>query len=159
MSPRASERGKICWKDEKRVIVPAFVSCPRQPSFEALARYRSGTPHAIRTMPIQEADLNSLYGCILDAGIRLMSADMASRATSGCMATRPQKRLASRIRSLAADGRLVLRWTESGGPPVKRPTRQGFGTHAMERMIRSQLNGEMRFDWHTEGLCKIILRT
>jgi two-component sensor histidine kinase len=55
---------------------------------------------------------------------------------------------------------LVLRWTESGGPPVKRPTRQGFGTHAMERMIRSQLNGEMRFDWHAKGLaCGIILRT
>ena len=62
--------------------------------------------------------------------------------------------------SRASDGRLVLRWTESGGPPVKMPTRQGFGTHVIERMIRGQLNGEMRFDWCVEGLaCEIILRT
>jgi two-component sensor histidine kinase len=61
--------------------------------------------------------------------------------------------------SRASDGRLVLRWTESGDPLVKRPTRQGFGTHAIERMIRGQLNGEMRFDWRVEGrTCEIILR-
>ena len=34
--------------------------------------------------------------------------------------------------SHASDGRLVLRWTETGGPPVKPPTRQGFGTRVME---------------------------
>src|SRR5262249_46205443 len=36
--------------------------------------------------------------------------------------------------SRTSDGRLVLRWIESGGPPVKRPTRQGFGTHVIQRM-------------------------
>jgi PAS domain S-box-containing protein len=36
----------------------------------------------------------------------------------------------------AADGRLVLRWTEVGGPSVHPPTRKGFGTHAMEIIIR-----------------------
>ncbi len=60
--------------------------------------------------------------------------------------------------SRAADGRLVLRWTETGGPLVKPPTRQGFGTRVMERMIRSLLNGELRFDWRAEGLtCEIAL--
>ena len=29
--------------------------------------------------------------------------------------------------SHTADGRLILLWTETGGPPVKTPTRQGFG--------------------------------
>jgi PAS domain S-box-containing protein len=62
--------------------------------------------------------------------------------------------------SRASDGRLVLRWTESGGPPVMKPTRQGFGTHVIERMIRGPLNSEMRFDWRVEGLaCEIIVRT
>lgn len=57
-----------------------------------------------------------------------------------------------------ADGRLVLRWTETDGPPVKPPTRQGFGTHVMGQMIRGQLKGEMRFDWRAEGLaCEIVL--
>ena len=35
--------------------------------------------------------------------------------------------------SRAGDGRLVLRWTESGGPPVKTPTRQGFGTVVVDQ--------------------------
>jgi PAS domain S-box-containing protein len=52
--------------------------------------------------------------------------------------------------------RLVLRWTESGGPPVAPPTRQGFGTRVMERMICGQLNGEVNFDWRPEGVaCEI----
>ena len=60
--------------------------------------------------------------------------------------------------SCAPDGRLVLRWTETGGPPVKPPTRQGFGTRVMDRMIRGQLKGEIRFDWRAEGLaCEIVL--
>jgi hypothetical protein len=57
-----------------------------------------------------------------------------------------------------ADGRLLLRWTETGGPPVTAPTRQGFGTRVMDGMIRGQLKGEMRIDWRTEGLaCEIAL--
>jgi PAS domain S-box-containing protein len=60
--------------------------------------------------------------------------------------------------SRAADGRLILRWTETGGPPVKPPTRRGFGTRVMESMIREQLEGEMRLDWRAEGLaCEIVL--
>jgi PAS domain S-box-containing protein len=62
--------------------------------------------------------------------------------------------------SRAADGRLVLRWAETGGPPVKPPTRRGFGTRVMEGMIRGQLKGEMRFDWREEGLaCDVVLPT
>jgi two-component sensor histidine kinase len=62
--------------------------------------------------------------------------------------------------SRVADGRLVLRWIEAGGPLVKPPTRQGFGTRVMEGMIRGQLKGQMRFDWHAEGLvCEIAVQT
>jgi PAS domain S-box-containing protein len=60
--------------------------------------------------------------------------------------------------SLGPDGRLVLRWTETRGPPVKPPMRQGFGTRVMDSMIRGQLQGEIRFDWRAEGLaCEITL--
>jgi PAS domain S-box-containing protein len=59
--------------------------------------------------------------------------------------------------SRAAAGHLVLRWIETGGPRVKPPTRQGFGSRVMGDMIRSQ-KGEMRFDWRAEGLtCEITL--
>ena len=57
------------------------------------------------------------------------------------------------------DGRLVLRWTETDGPPVKPPARQGFGTRVMEKMIR-QIKGDIRFDWRAEGLvCEIAIPT
>jgi PAS domain S-box-containing protein len=60
--------------------------------------------------------------------------------------------------SRAADGRIVLRWIETGGPPVKPLTRRGFGMRVMESMIREQLNGEVRFDWRAEGLaCEMII--
>jgi two-component sensor histidine kinase len=62
--------------------------------------------------------------------------------------------------SPAADGRLVLRWTEQGGPRVQwpAPTKKGFGTRVIESMIRDQLKGEIRFDWRAEGLaCEIVL--
>ena len=59
----------------------------------------------------------------------------------------------------AADRPLILRWTESGGPPAKKPTREGFGTSVIERMIREQLKGEMHLDWRAEGLaCEIVLK-
>jgi PAS domain S-box-containing protein len=57
------------------------------------------------------------------------------------------------------DGWLTLRWLETGGPPVKPPTRQGFGHRVMERMI-GQLKGKSSFDWRPEGLaCEIAFRT
>jgi PAS domain S-box-containing protein len=61
--------------------------------------------------------------------------------------------------SRSGDGRLILHWSENGGPPAKKPTRQGFGTFVIERMIREQLKGEMHLDWRAEGLaCEIVLK-
>jgi two-component sensor histidine kinase len=60
--------------------------------------------------------------------------------------------------SLTADGRLCLSWIESGGPTVAPPAHRGFGTRIMESIIAGQLRGEVRFDWHDQGLtCEIAL--
>ena len=57
-----------------------------------------------------------------------------------------------------ADGRLILRWREMGGPAVKMPAHQGFGTRIIEGMI-GQLKGKSRFDWRADGLfCEITLQ-
>jgi PAS domain S-box-containing protein len=54
-------------------------------------------------------------------------------------------------------GRLVLRWTETGGPAVSPPTRKGFGTRVMTTLIH-QARGQIAFDWHPTGLaCEITL--
>jgi PAS domain S-box-containing protein len=56
-----------------------------------------------------------------------------------------------------ADGRLMLRWTEMGGPEVQTPTRKGFGTRIIEGMV-GPLKGKAHFDWRAEGLvCEIVL--
>jgi PAS domain S-box-containing protein len=61
--------------------------------------------------------------------------------------------------SHAADGQLALRWTESGGPPVQAPTRQGFGGRII-KLLTGQLRGETQFDWRREGLvCDMTLQT
>jgi PAS domain S-box-containing protein len=65
-----------------------------------------------------------------------------------------------RVEWLRADGQLMLRWTESGGPPVNPPTRKGFGTNVMETMIRGHVQGDVRLGWHADGLaCEITLPT
>jgi two-component sensor histidine kinase len=56
-----------------------------------------------------------------------------------------------------ADGQLTLRWKELGGPPVRQPTRKGFGRRVIEQMIAQQ-KGNAHFDWRGEGLvCEITL--
>ena len=57
------------------------------------------------------------------------------------------------------DGRLELRWTETGGPPVRTPTREGFGGRIIKQMAE-QLKGTARFKWRAEGLdCEINFQT
>jgi PAS domain S-box-containing protein len=47
---------------------------------------------------------------------------------------------------------LVLNWTETGGPPTNAPSSQGFGTQIINASIRSQLGGQVDFDWSPAGL-------
>ncbi|MBX9772938.1 MAG: PAS domain S-box protein [Xanthobacteraceae bacterium] len=59
--------------------------------------------------------------------------------------------------SFVADEVLLLRWTETCGPPVQPPTRTGFGTRVIENMI-GQIGGMMRSHWRPDGLaCEIVL--
>ncbi len=68
----------------------------------------------------------------------------------------------------AADGRveitlarigersLVLRWIETGGPPIEPPSRKGYGTEVMQGLAKLTLRGALHLDWRTEGLvCEI----
>ena len=49
-------------------------------------------------------------------------------------------------------GPLVLRWAEKGGPPVKAPTRRGFGSTVIEQSIRHDLQGEAEVEYALAGL-------
>lgn len=55
--------------------------------------------------------------------------------------------------------RLLLTWTETGGPAIILPIRHGFGMDVIEALIKIDLGGELRFDWRAEGLvCEIEIR-
>jgi PAS domain S-box-containing protein len=57
-----------------------------------------------------------------------------------------------------ADRQLRLCWTETGGPAVQKPEREGVGSRIIEAMIGQQ-KGQVHFDWREEGLvCDIVLR-
>lgn len=47
---------------------------------------------------------------------------------------------------------LKILWREVGGPPVSPPTRKGFGSRLIERSMRHELAGAMRFDYAEDGL-------
>jgi PAS domain S-box-containing protein len=64
--------------------------------------------------------------------------------------------------TLAAEGRdqvLNLRWREVGGPPVRPPSRRGFGTRLIERGLATDLQGSVDLDYPPEGvICTIEAR-
>jgi PAS domain S-box-containing protein len=48
---------------------------------------------------------------------------------------------------------LLLRWVESGGPPVMAaPARRGFGSRVLEGTVKGQLGGGILLTWATVGL-------
>jgi two-component sensor histidine kinase len=51
---------------------------------------------------------------------------------------------------------LVLDWRESGGAPVVKPMRRGFGARFVERAVQCELDGRITLDFAPEGLfCRI----
>jgi two-component sensor histidine kinase len=52
--------------------------------------------------------------------------------------------------------RLVVRWTESGGPPVTSPERRGFGLRLLERGLAQQLEAEVELGFEPGGLRAVL---
>lgn len=50
------------------------------------------------------------------------------------------------------DGMLEIVWKESNGPPVTPPSKKGFGTLAIDLIVKSDVKGAAHFDWRAEGL-------
>lgn len=49
-------------------------------------------------------------------------------------------------------GNLVITWEESGGPPVEKPQRKGFGTTIIDRSVPYDLGGTSSVEFHPEGV-------
>lgn len=62
--------------------------------------------------------------------------------------------------TLTPDGghhRLLITWRESGGPPVSVPTRRGFGSRLMERMLAQEMGGSIEIEYAPTGLHATIV--
>lgn len=55
------------------------------------------------------------------------------------------------------DRRVMLTWAETGGPAVKPPSNQGFGSIFMQRSVQYELDGMAAFEYEPSGLtCTIV---
>ena len=48
--------------------------------------------------------------------------------------------------------KLVLRWSEEGGPEISPPSARSFGLRVIRASVEQQLGGETTFDWNPAGL-------
>jgi light-regulated signal transduction histidine kinase (bacteriophytochrome) len=54
--------------------------------------------------------------------------------------------------SVDETGALQLQWTETGGPPVRPPSRRGFGTVLIDRSVPFDLGGQSSVSYNREGV-------
>lgn len=60
------------------------------------------------------------------------------------------------VERIDGDMWMVLKWRESGGPPVNPPDERGFGSMLIERSIAYELGGDARLEFLADGLvCEI----
>lgn len=76
-------------------------------------------------------------------------------ARHGAMSV-PDRVVAVKRHYAEATGRLALRWVERKGPAVVSPTRRGFGSQLIERLLAAELNGNSRISYDPVGvICEI----
>jgi PAS domain S-box-containing protein len=90
-------------------------------------------------LAVHELATNSAkYGALSQAG--------------GCVA------LTSAFEGEGDAGLLVIQWREAGGPPVKPPERQGFGTRLIKQVVARALRADVAMDYRPEGLiCRMTV--
>jgi two-component sensor histidine kinase len=56
------------------------------------------------------------------------------------------------ISGTSSDGKVLIAWTERGGPAVRPPDGGGYGNKLMNRSVAGQLGGALKTDWSPEGI-------
>jgi two-component sensor histidine kinase len=52
----------------------------------------------------------------------------------------------------AAGPMLHMTWIERGGPPVRKPERQGFGSRLLQRVLAAQLQAKVEMNYEEAGI-------
>lgn len=84
--------------------------------------------------------------------------ELATNASKYGAFSRPEGRVAVRWSRVdegeGEEFRLV--WQESGGPPAKPPSREGFGTQLMRSMVKGSFYGSIESHWEPSGLRLVV---
>lgn len=91
--------------------------------------------------------------------LALILHELATNATKyGALANQEGRiGLAGRVDDVKDGAELRLEWRETGGPPVRRSERDGFGTRLLTRIVRGH-GGRVDMEWHESGLvCHVCL--
>jgi two-component sensor histidine kinase len=51
---------------------------------------------------------------------------------------------------------ILLQWRESGGPPVAAPSRKGFGTMLIEKVLAYEAEGEAKLEFLPTGVAFVF---
>lgn len=110
--------------------------------------------------PYQSGQRIELFGSIVQLGARAVAPlsltihELATNAVKyGALSNdKGRVKVAWDLRGERGAEILVLNWTEGGGPPVKPPTRRGFGMRAIEQMLASEIDGRAALAFERDGL-------
>jgi PAS domain S-box-containing protein len=93
--------------------------------------------------------------------IAIVLHELVTNASKYGALTMPQGRILVRWdwrRDAHTQGRLLLEWVETGGPPVVIPSQPGYGTSAIRNLVPYELDGTVDLNFDAEGLrCSIEL--
>ncbi len=112
---------------------------------EELAPYRTGDAQKI-TATGPDVSLEPRTAQTLALALHELSTNAAKYGALSIISGRVQVTWDLRSDSL------VLRWIESGGPPVAPPASAGFGIRVISASVERQLEGEAEFAWDAHGL-------
>ena len=83
--------------------------------------------------------------------------ELATNAIKYGALSGPTGTVTLRWRIVVEDGSsLRLSWSERGGPPVTPPSRTGFGSVVVQRMVSSAVSGRVTIDFSPEGLLWVL---
>jgi two-component sensor histidine kinase len=85
----------------------------------------------------------------LARALALIMHELATNAAKYGALSVPEGRL--RVSWSQDAGRVSIAWAESDGPPVAPPTRRGFGTSFIARVLRS-VDGSVQTEFHRDGV-------
>lgn len=92
-----------------------------------------------------------MIGAKAITGLALLLHELATNAAKYGAFSTPQGQVS--LNWLIEADRLLLTWSEAGGPPIDTtPDTKGFGSILARHTVRNQFGGDIRYDWNREGV-------